>query len=176
MLPFIWRVSNAKSAFSHCGISGKLTFVVMLFEERFLRSSCTVSCAHLFLSTHKKRPSPLDMPGINLHAGMSEPMLPVMFHAAGMGGRSKSASNSCAIHSTLRSFSLSLKVQVEYMSRPPGFRQGQISAIISRCNRQQCSTFVSLYSAIAPASFLNIPSPEQGTSARMASNCKPLLR
>ena len=52
---------------------------------------------------------------------------------------------------------------------PPGFRQGQISAIILRCLCQQISTFSGVHSSIATGSLRNIPSPEQGTSVRMTS-------
>ena len=47
----------------------------------------------------------------------------------------------------------------------------QISDTISRCSCQQLFTFWVLHSPIAPSSLRNIPSPEQGTSVRITSNC-----
>ena len=52
---------------------------------------------------------------------------------------------------------------------PPGFRQGQISAIILRCRCRQISTFSGLHSLMATGSLRNIPSPEQGTSVNITS-------
>ena len=94
---------------------------------------------------------------------------PVMFHDASVGTLSSSASYSLSIHATFSSSSYALNVHVEYTSIPPGLRFCHISAMISRCNFQQFSTFCVLHSVIVCGSLRNIPSPEQGTSAMIRS-------
>ena len=73
------------------------------------------------------------------------------------------------IHFTLPSFSQRLNVQVEYTSMPPSASEGQTSAIILLCLPSHRATLSSDHCSLACSSFLNIPSPEQGTSASMIS-------
>ena len=71
--------------------------------------------------------------------------------------------------STLPSFSNRLKVQVEYISRPPGLSITAAQSSISACRAAQPAGLWGRHSSRAVGSRRNMPSPEQGASTSTAS-------
>ena len=82
---------------------------------------------------------------------------------------STSAPRFSAIHLTFPSFSYLLNVQVEYTSTPSLRKDGHTSASILLWRPSHKATLSSDHCCCACSSFLNMPSPEHGTSATMIS-------
>ena len=61
-----------------------------------------------------------------------------------------------------------------YIVYPAGFSACHTDCKISFCLWAHISTFSKLHSVMAVSSLRNIPSPEQGASTRIRSNCSPL--